>query len=172
MAMALSAFGGNTAVEMPFHPVHVLAERFARLITPAGKGTLDQLTLLFLKVTKLFDECGVSMLAGSDYGGIWVIPGVSLHQEFDLLERAGLSPLKILQMATLNGAVFLNKEATMGRVQTGKAADLVLLAGNPIKSVQNLHKLSGVVRAGKYHPLDELNRRKERVAARSDADDT
>jgi imidazolonepropionase-like amidohydrolase len=46
------------------------------------------------------------MLAGSDTAVIanWCIPAYSLHQEFALLAASGLSPLKILQMTTLNGA--------------------------------------------------------------------
>ncbi|MGS0759524.1 amidohydrolase family protein, partial [Roseateles sp. GG27B] len=68
---------------------------------------------------------------GSDLGGGWVIPGFSLHQEFRLLAEAGLSPLEVLQMTTLNGAEYLQRQATMGTVEAGKNADLVLLEANP-----------------------------------------
>ncbi len=64
---------------------------------------------LALKMTKIFDECGVKMLTGSDFGGMWMISSVSLHQEFDLLKQAGLSPLRVLQMTTLHGAEFLQR---------------------------------------------------------------
>ena len=87
---------------------------------------------LELKLTRIFEECGVKMMTGSDFGGGWVIPGVSLHQEFDLLEKAGLTPLRILQMTTWNGAEFLKRESTMGTVDEGKDANLVLLDGNPL----------------------------------------
>ncbi len=81
------------------------------------------------------------MMTGSDFGGGWVIPGVSLHQEFDLLEKAGLTPLRILQMTARNGAEFLKRESTMGTVDEGKDANLVLLDGNPLESAQNLHTI-------------------------------
>jgi hypothetical protein len=36
-----------------------------------------------------------AVLAGSDSGGAaWEVPGLALHQEFDELARAGLSPLR------------------------------------------------------------------------------
>ncbi len=57
------------------------------------------------------------MLAGSDtVGAAWVVLGFSLHREFHELARAGLSPLRILQMTTLDAAEFLGTTATMGIV--------------------------------------------------------
>jgi len=121
---------------------------------------------LGLRVTRLFDEAGVKMLAGSDAcGAIWEIPGYSLHQEFDLLAEAGLSPLRILQMTTLNGAEFLGTTASMGTVEVGKQADLVLLDANPVENVKHLHDVAGVVRAGRYYSAAALGDIKRRVAA-------
>jgi len=101
---------------------------------------------------KLLKTKGVKMLAGSDTSTIatWVIPGVSLHQEFRLLAAGGMSPLEFLQMTTLNGAEFLHREATMGTVEEGKNANLVLLDANPIVDVANFDKISAVVLRGKY----------------------
>jgi imidazolonepropionase-like amidohydrolase len=116
---------------------------------------------------KLFDRTGVEMLAGSDAGSSqWDIPGFSLHQEFDLLAEAGLSPLKVLQMTTLQGAKFLHREKTMGSVAQGKDANLVLLDANPIASVGNLHKIAAVVRGGTYYSRDALNDMKKRTEDR------
>ncbi len=98
----------------------------------------------------MLKQNGVKMLAGSDFGGIWLIPGFSLHQEFHELAASGFSPLEILQMTTLNGAQFMHREATMGTVDEGKNADLVLLDANPIKDVANLDKIAAVVLKGKY----------------------
>ena len=115
---------------------------------------------------KLLKTNGVKMLAGSDTAVIatWVIPGVSLHQEFRHLAASGLSPLEILQMATLNGAEFLRRQATMGTVDEGKNADLVLLDANPIADVANLDKISGVFLKGKYFSKAALDKLKSDVA--------
>ncbi len=83
------------------------------------------------------------------FGGQWVEPN-ALHHEFDLLARAGVAPLRILQMATLDPARFLKREATMGSVESGRNADLVLLSADPTKSVAALHTVVGVIRAGRY----------------------
>ena len=95
----------------------------------------------------------------------WVIPGFALHQEFALLAASGITPLEILQMTTLNGAQFLNREATMGTVALGKNADLVLPDANPIADVANMSKIAGVVLRGKYFSKAALDKLKADVAA-------
>ncbi|HVR89690.1 MAG TPA: amidohydrolase family protein [Novosphingobium sp.] len=119
-----------------------------------------------LKLTKLFDDAGVKMLAGTDFGGQWIVPGRSLHREFDLLSRSGVSPLHVLQMATLGPARFLGREASMGTVEAGRNADLVLLDGDPTLSAANLHKVAGVVRAGRYLSKQELRALSNEIAAK------
>lgn len=143
-----------------------VARQYAEKLTPTAKDTMKRLMDLSLRLVKMFNDNGVEMLAGSDCGGGWVIPGISLHQEFDLLAQAGLSPLRALQMTTINGARFLKREATMGTVAAGKEANLVLLDANPIDSVQNLHRIHAVIRDGRFYSADALTQLKERVAQR------
>ncbi len=143
-----------------------VAGMYNQKVDAAGRETLKRMGDLENKLMQAFNKANVPMLAGSDYGGGWVIPGVSLHQEFDLLEKAGLSPLKILQMTTLLGAQFLNREADLGTVEEGKTANLVVLDANPMDSAQNLHKIFGVVRNGTYFSAAAVVQMKELVAGR------
>jgi len=141
-----------------------VADAFGRR-PPAERATFRAAYAVQLRLTKLLDEAGVKMLAGSDVtGAAWEIPGFSLHQEFDELAKAGLSPLRVLQMTTLHGAEFLGTTADMGAVEVGKSADLVLLDANPIESADNLHAIRGVVRAGRYYSSADLEAMKGRVA--------
>jgi imidazolonepropionase-like amidohydrolase len=89
----------------------------------------------------------------------------AIHQYFNELAKAGLFPLRILQMTTLNPAEFLDRTATMGSIDVGKNADIVLLDSNPIESVQNLHGISGVVRAGFYYSHADLDALREGAKA-------
>lgn len=117
------------------------------------------------RIVKLMNEQGVRMLAGSDASGSgWEVPGFALHQEFDELAKAGLTPLRILQMTTSDAADFLGRSATMGGVAVGHNADLVLLDGDPTKDVANLHRIAGVVRAGFYYDARRLAGLKDRVS--------
>jgi hypothetical protein len=66
---------------------------------------------------------------------------------------------RFTQMTTLNPAEFLGRTGTMGSIEVGKNADIVLLDGNPVKSLQNLHNISGVVRAGSFDPRAQRMRK-------------
>jgi hypothetical protein len=126
----------------------------------------DQFALQ-LRMVKILDEEGAPLLAGTDaVGAAWVIAGASLHDEFDLLASAGLSPLRVLQTATLEPARFLRHEKNAGTVEVGEEADLVLLDDDPTTAVANLHTVSGVVRGGRHHDTDMLTSLKEQATGR------
>jgi imidazolonepropionase-like amidohydrolase len=127
-----------------------LARQYETTVPTPAAATFQRYYGLQRQLVGLLARNGVKMMAGSDLGGIWVIPGVSLHQEFGELAAAGLTPLQILQMTTLNGAEFLHREAEMGTVEAGKNADLVLLSANPLADVSNLSRISAVVLKGRY----------------------
>jgi imidazolonepropionase-like amidohydrolase len=141
-----------------------LGKDFTFALPATAVATLRRYYDLHLSMTKMMKQSGVKMLTGSDVGGIWVIPGFSLHQEFRELATAGLTPLEILQMTTLNGAEFMKREATMGTVEVGKNADLVLLEANPIADVVNLSKINGVFLRGKYFSKSALDQLKSTAA--------
>lgn len=61
-------------------------------------------------------RAGAKILAGGDLGSGWVIVRVGVRQEFRELAKASLSPLQVLQTATLNGAEFLRYTATRERL--------------------------------------------------------
>ncbi len=141
-----------------------LGDQFATL-PPNVVTTLQSYYGLQKKVTGLMERNGVKILAGSDVGGIWLIPGFSLHQEFHELAASGLTPLEILQTTTLNPAEFLERQSSMGSVSEGKNADLVLLEANPIADAANLDRISGVVLHGKYFSRAALDKLEGDVAA-------
>jgi hypothetical protein len=134
-------------------------------VPPASKATFKQFYDDDLKMMRLFKDAGVKIVAGDDLGGGWVVTGFGLHREFRELAKAGLTPLEVLQTTTLNGAEFLRRTATMGTVEEGKNADLVLLDANPITSVENLDRISGVLLKGRYFPKSALDKMKDDVEA-------
>lgn len=117
-----------------------------------------------LALAKLLSDAGVRMIAGTD-GGSYLGPGLTLRQEFREFSDAGIAPLKILQMTTVNAADYLGRSDAMGTVEPGKDADLVLLDADPLTQVENLHRIAGVVRAGFHHSRRDLDAMKSKVAA-------
>jgi imidazolonepropionase-like amidohydrolase len=103
-----------------------------------------------IELVGLLHEAGVPLLAGSDTGNPFVVPGFSLHTELELLVHAGLSPLAAIRTATVNPARFLEATDSMGTVEQGKLADLVLLDGDPLADIRNTAKIRAVITNGRY----------------------
>lgn len=143
-----------------------ISQQFGARFAPAQHATLQQLYARLATLVKPFKDSGVPMMTGSDLGGGFVVAGFGLHAEFDLLAAAGLAPLDVLQMTTVNGAKFLGRESRMGSVAEGKDANLVLLRANPMESVQNLHRIAAVVRAGTFYSSGALAAMKKKTADR------
>jgi imidazolonepropionase-like amidohydrolase len=118
-----------------------------------------------LALAKLFSDAGVRMMTGSDGGSLFG-PGLTLQQEFRELASAGIAPLKILQMTTINVAEYLGRSDTMGTVETGRDANFVMLDANPLESADNLSEIAGVVRGGIHYSRQELVALKDRVVAK------
>jgi imidazolonepropionase-like amidohydrolase len=101
---------------------------------------------------------GVGILAGSDTPFPFCVPGFSLHDELELLVEAGLSPLEALQSATIRPVEFLGRDGSLGTVEEGKIADLVLLDGNPLEDIRNTRRIVAVVVNVVYLPRGILDR--------------
>jgi imidazolonepropionase-like amidohydrolase len=93
-----------------------------------------------LRLVKAMERSGVKMLAGTDNSFF----GSAVHDELAEMVKAGLTPMEALQTATINPAEYFGKRDAMGTVEKGKLADLVVLDGNPLESIQNVRKVSAV----------------------------
>jgi imidazolonepropionase-like amidohydrolase len=95
-------------------------------------------------------HAGVPFMAGTDTApGVYIMPGFSLHDELANFVEAGFTPMEALQTATSNPANFLGLEASLGSVEPGKIADLVLLRESPLKDILNSRKISVVISRGR-----------------------
>jgi imidazolonepropionase-like amidohydrolase len=91
---------------------------------------------------------GVSLTTGTDLTNPWVIPGESLHQEFELLADAGFSPREILRMTGDNAARALRRP-DIGVIEAGRRADLVLLRANPLADIRNTRQIAWTMMGGR-----------------------
>ncbi len=89
-----------------------------------------------------------TILAGTDAGNPFVVPGASLHDELGLLVEAGLTPLAALRAATVVPARFMHRD-DMGVIAPGSVADFVLLAANPLTNISNTRTVTDVYVGGK-----------------------
>ncbi|MFC1794868.1 amidohydrolase family protein [Planctomycetota bacterium] len=102
-----------------------------------------------LKLITPMHKAGVRFLAGTDLGGPYLYPGFSLHDELDMLVQAGLTPMEALQASTHNAAEYLGRIDSLGTIEQGKLADLVLLDADPLADIRNTQKICAVIFDGK-----------------------
>jgi dipeptidyl aminopeptidase/acylaminoacyl peptidase/imidazolonepropionase-like amidohydrolase len=136
-----------------------------RRLPPEALANLKRLFQQDLELVRAMHRAGVPILAGTDTPNPYCFPGFSLHDELALLVQAGLSPMDALQCATRNPAKFLGKLDTLGTVEQGKVADLVLLDANPLNDIHNTQRIAAVVLGGKYLPRAALQTMLDEVEA-------
>lgn len=96
-----------------------------------------------------FSRQGGLLLAGLDptgYGG--VIAGFGDQREVELLVEAGFTPLQAIHIATANGAQFLGVLEKIGTLAPGKAADIVVLKGDPTTNIKDIENVELVFKDG------------------------
>ncbi len=96
-----------------------------------------------------FAKAGGLLLAGLDptgYGG--VVPGFGDWREVELLVEAGFTPVEAIKIATLNGAQWLGIAGSVGTIAVGKNADLVVIKGDPSKTITDIEKVETVFKDG------------------------
>ena len=98
-------------------------------------------------LVRMMRDAGVLVTTGTDLTNPWVIPGESLHQEFELLVAAGLSPSEVLEMTGQNAARALRSN-DVGLIEPGRLADLVLLSANPLEDIANTRTIQWVMKGG------------------------
>ncbi len=111
-----------------------------------------------LQIAQWIARSGSDLLAGTDTGDPYVLPGFALHDELKLLVDAGLTPMQAIQAATRNPARFFRLETTLGTVEKGKTADLVLLDADPLQDIRNTQKVDSVILRGRLFTRKDLEK--------------
>ena len=115
----------------------------------AEQGSSPKLLKIEMQFEREFVSAGGLLMAGCDptgYGA--VVPGFGDQRNIELLVEAGFTPVQAIQIATLNGAKYMGKDATIGSIAPGKTADLVVLGGNPAENIANVEKVETVFKNG------------------------
>jgi imidazolonepropionase-like amidohydrolase len=126
-------------------------------IAEGNSPTDAQLLKKEMQFERDFVKAGGLLLAGCDptsFGG--VIPGLGDQREVELLVEAGFTPVEAIHIATQNGAVFLGEDATIGTIAAGKAADLVVIAGNPANKIEEIENVEMVFKDGVGYDPEKL----------------
>ena len=131
---------------------------FARYRTAEYINYRDRLWQKELALVGAMHRAGVPFMVGTDLSGAYVFAGSSLHHELELYVQEGFTPMEALQAATRNPALFIDKLHSMGTIEKGKIADLVLLDANPLEDIRNTQRINAVVVNGRYLSKETLEK--------------
>jgi hypothetical protein len=94
---------------------------------------------IWMSFLKDFHDRGGRLAVGSDSGFIYKVFGFGYVRELELLQETGLHPLEVIRAATINGAELIGMDNKIGTISTGKFADLVIVAENPLANFKVLY---------------------------------
>jgi imidazolonepropionase-like amidohydrolase len=89
---------------------------------------------------------GVKICVGSDFGGF---PPEMNAREFASLIKAGMTPMQAIQAGTRVASEALRWDDRIGTIEPGKLADLVAVAGDPLKDISELQRVTFVMKGGR-----------------------
>lgn len=92
-----------------------------------------------------YKRMGGTLLVGTDQ---WLVPGAGGPKEMETMVAAGLTPLEVLQAATIDGARTIHRGDSVGSLEAGKRADFLLVDGRPDEDISDIRKLSAVFKDG------------------------
>jgi predicted enzyme related to lactoylglutathione lyase len=98
---------------------------------------------------RIMSDKGVLIALGTDTLCSMPQPGLNTIQEMEFMAEAGLTPEKIIRAGTRDAAEHLGLLDDLGTVEPGKIADLIIIAGDPLKDISCLHKVQIVIKGGK-----------------------
>jgi imidazolonepropionase-like amidohydrolase len=104
-----------------------------------------------VNVKRLWDA-GVRLGFGTDSGGAserYFIQGFYEHRQMELLVQAGLTPMQVIQSFSKNNSEMFGIDKDFGTLAKGKAADLLVLAKNPLDDIANMRTFEAVYLGGK-----------------------
>lgn len=116
-------------------------------------------------LVKQLSIASVPILLGTDAGSPLMVPGFSAIDELHELVSAGLTPYAAMRAATIDAAHFLKKDSEFGTIEVGRAADFILLRGNPLADIDNVVLRAGVMLRGRWLDNAALHRELDRIAA-------
>lgn len=102
------------------------------------------------RMEKMFSDMGGLLTVGTDPTGIGgTLAGYGNWRAIELLvEAGGFTPLEAIRITTLNGAIAIGFDKTIGTIETGKSADLLVIDGDPSKNISDIRKIQYVFRNG------------------------
>jgi imidazolonepropionase-like amidohydrolase len=131
-------------------------------LVPADRmAAREQRAARFTKVTranlKTLVDAGIPIATGTDAGNPLTLHGPAIYAEMEAMQAAGMTPMQVIVASTATASRAVGMEKEEGTIEKGKAADLVIVGGDPSADVANFRKIRYVVRSGVVRNMSDLH---------------
>ncbi|MGE3599492.1 MAG: amidohydrolase family protein [Dehalococcoidia bacterium] len=110
-------------------------------------------------------KANVKIAMGTDAGNSGVLHGATVVREMEMMNEAGMTPMQVIVAATRTAADVIGQGATLGTVEAGKRADLIVVDGNPLEDIALINNVERVILNGQM--IDPSTLRYQDVAQSS-----
>lgn len=114
-------------------------------LTPPQRAKAKEVGPRILEMARRARQGGVKVAFGTD-------TGVSRHgdnaREFELMIKAGFTPMEAIRAATVAGADNLGRSSELGTIEPGKFGDLIAVSGDPLVNISELRDVDFVMKGG------------------------
>jgi imidazolonepropionase-like amidohydrolase len=99
-------------------------------------------------------ELGARIAMGTDAGTPGNHHGLNAHECVFMVTECGLSPADSVRTATAHAARLLRRSQDLGRLDVGACADVIACRGDPFDDIDELTRVSFVMKGGRVHRHD------------------
>ncbi len=100
-------------------------------------------------------EAGIPIAVSTDAGNPGTLHGISIYDEMEAMQRAGIPAAEILVMGTKIGAQTMGRGDDFGTLEAGKMADLVILEQDPTQDIAHMRSITHVMRGGRLRLVNQ-----------------
>ena len=110
--------------------------------------------IMDINLKKLYDA-GITIAVATDAGNPGTFHGISIYDEMEAMQKAGIPANEIIIMATKNGATAMERSRDFGILAKDMMADLIILDKNPAVDIANMRSISHVMRGGQLRAVNK-----------------
>jgi imidazolonepropionase-like amidohydrolase len=143
----------NNASQFKYHST--FSESFKKRLRSFDPKS-DRVSETTLQNLKKAYDADIPIAVGTDAGNPGTLHGVSIYDEMEAMQRAGIPAEDLILMATQNGAKAMQRDKDIGTLEAGKIADIIVLNEDPSEDISNMRSITKVMIKGNVKKIEEI----------------
>jgi imidazolonepropionase-like amidohydrolase len=90
-------------------------------------------------------------------GGHGQLQGLGVLWEMWNLSQGGMTNMEVLRAATIHGAEYIGMEQSLGSIEVGKLADIIILEKNPLEDIHYINSVMYTIINGRMYDTETMD---------------